>query len=582
MKVLLTGVTGFVGREVLKRLLGRGDSVRVLVRPQTLARSDGGKQLRQWDGADVVVCDLADAKTLLRAHQGVEVVYHLDWQREHRSPHGRGEDLGQINEEVAAHILEACAQYNVRRLIFMSTVAVYGPSSDMAKWPLNEETRLYEGSYGRDYLGNIVQSKIAIENMIRRAAKESGFEYVILRPTMVYGVGWRWADRPILQALQGVRGIRPRYCQAGLQMVHARDMADACVLAGIRPGAAGREFNIAGPEVATIEDIMRLIRAVRFRIFEELPSSRHPLKQRREYQPYDTTKAQTFLGFIARVTLREGLAEIVAMTPAMPRTARLSAVAPQAATVGNVYDQRLQWYATALDDYYGHSDFWNWGYWDTRTTNQREACENLMEKLLSFIPKKQGRILDVACGLGATTRYLLKYYRPANVTGINIGEKQLQICRKNAPGCTFLRMDATELDFRDNSFDSIICVEAAFHFDTREKFVREVYRVLKPGGYLVLSDILMSRWAPHQPEANYTKNLEEYQKLFIHAGFRNVTIIDATEECWKRFACYNQRYNANKLFRGEIRIGTYRWLVARILMSLQTVNYYVLASARKP
>jgi hypothetical protein len=61
-----------------------------------------------------------------------------------------------------------------------------------------------------------------------------------------------------------------------------------------------------------------------------------------------------------------------------------------------------------------------------------------------------------------------------------------------------------------------------------------------------------------------------------------VTIIDATEECWKRFACYNQRYNANKLFRGEIRIGTYRWLVARILMSLQTVNYYVLASARKP
>ena len=37
------------------------------------------------------------------------------------------------------------------------------------------------------------------------------------------------------------------------------------------------------------------------------------------------------------------------------------------------------------------------------------------------------------CGLGGTTRYLLKYYKPANVTGINIGEKQLQICRKNAP-----------------------------------------------------------------------------------------------------------------------------------------------------
>jgi len=278
----------------------------------------------------------------------------------------------------------------------------------------------------------------------------------------------------------------------------------------------------------------------------------------------------------------EGLAEMVARTSAMLRKEQVSAVVPQAATIGHVYDQRLQWYSTLLDDYYGHSNFWNWGYWDAGTTNQREACENLMEKLLSFIPKKQGQILDVACGPGATTRYLLKYFKPENVTGINIGEKQLQICRKNAPDCTFLQMDATELEFRDNSFDSIICVEAAFHFDTREKFVHEAYRVLKPGGYLVLSDILMSRRTPHQPEANYTKNLEEYEKLFLYAGFKNVTIIDATEECWKRFSRYNQRYFANKLFRGEIGIGTYRWLVARILMSLQTVNYYLLASARKP
>ena len=92
----------------------------------------------------------------------------------------------------------------------------------------------------------------------------------------------------------------------------------------------------------------------------------------------------------------------------------------------------------------------------------------------------------------------------------------------------------------------------------------------------------MSRWTPHQPEANHTRNLEEYEKLFLHAGFKNVNIIDATEECWKRHLRYRQRYIAKKLFRGEFGIGTYRWLVARILMNIRAVNYYVLASAGKP
>jgi ubiquinone/menaquinone biosynthesis C-methylase UbiE len=49
-------------------------------------------------------------------------------------------------------------------------------------------------------------------------------------------------------------------------------------------------------------------------------------------------------------------------------------------------------------------------------------------KLLAFVPEKQGTILDVARGKGATTRHLLKYFKPENVTGINISEKQLARC----------------------------------------------------------------------------------------------------------------------------------------------------------
>src|SRR5271166_1338402 len=120
------------------------------------------------------------------------------------------------------------------------------------------------------------------------------------------------------------------------------------------------------------------------------------------------------------------------------------------------YDQRM-----FSPNVRGHYDFHNYGYWLPNTRTRRTACENLMEELLSFIPRKEGTILDVACGKGATTRHLLKYYAPEQVTGINISKKQLQRCRVNAPGCKFLMMDATALTFGDNCFDNVICVEAA-------------------------------------------------------------------------------------------------------------------------
>jgi ubiquinone/menaquinone biosynthesis C-methylase UbiE len=162
-----------------------------------------------------------------------------------------------------------------------------------------------------------------------------------------------------------------------------------------------------------------------------------------------------------------------------------------------------------------------------------------MEELLAFIPRKDGTILDVACGKGATTRYLLNYYPTSSVTAINISEKQLEWCRSRAPRCRFLLMSATEMEFGDASFDNVICVEAAFHFNTRERFFREAYRILKPGGKLVLSDIIRSADAPEirprSPEAfwpsrNYVQDLDEYRTLCFGAGFQSVELRDTTRE----------------------------------------------------
>ena len=56
--------------------------------------------------------------------------------------------------------------------------------------------------------------------------------------------------------------------------------------------------------------------------------------------------------------------------------------------------------------YYENSGYYNFGYWDMGAKSQREASEALVDWLVACIGKREGRILDVACGLGATTRRL--------------------------------------------------------------------------------------------------------------------------------------------------------------------------------
>lgn len=249
------------------------------------------------------------------------------------------------------------------------------------------------------------------------------------------------------------------------------------------------------------------------------------------------------------------------------------------------YDSTM--YSRFVDAYYDHSGFHNYGYWTPETLKQREASEKLVDVLEGFFPHKEGNVLDVACGKGASTKRLLRDYDPSCVTGINISEKQLATCRQKAPGCRFINMDATKLKFPSDTFNNILCVEAAFHFDTRDKFLRESHRVLKPGGCLALSDIILrsrqiASLMKRVPAANFVPDASQYRSILKGIGFENVRIVEARRQCWEGFRDHCFEYVCAKVLTGQAPQSALERVAVSLTLSDFIFSNYLLVSACKP
>jgi ubiquinone/menaquinone biosynthesis C-methylase UbiE len=161
--------------------------------------------------------------------------------------------------------------------------------------------------------------------------------------------------------------------------------------------------------------------------------------------------------------------------------------------IGNSYDNAIKILKKVNNNKYNYMNF---GYWDKENMDLDNANENLCKKIIKKIKLKKNekkKILDIGCGYGDQDIFWVNNNN-CNLTAIDISKKQIDFAKnkaKNKKNLKFKLGDATELQFDDEIFDNIICLESAFHYPNRNKFFNESYRVLKKDSTMILADICL-------------------------------------------------------------------------------------------
>jgi dihydroflavonol-4-reductase len=239
MKAFVTGATGFVGSHVAQQLAAAGADLRLLLRPTSSTANLEGIE------GERVIGDLLQPESLRKAIAGCEFVFHVaaDYRLWTRNP----EEMYRCNVEGTREIIRLAQQNGVRRVIYTSSVATMGFSSNGHLADENSPVTL------RDMIGHYKRSKFEAEKAALDAGGK-GADVVVVNPTTPVG------ERDIKPTPTGriivdfLKRKFPAYVDTGLNLVDVKEVARGHLQA-MEHGKSGERY-ILGGENLTLKVIL--------------------------------------------------------------------------------------------------------------------------------------------------------------------------------------------------------------------------------------------------------------------------------------------------------------------------------------
>jgi ubiquinone/menaquinone biosynthesis C-methylase UbiE len=218
--------------------------------------------------------------------------------------------------------------------------------------------------------------------------------------------------------------------------------------------------------------------------------------------------------------------------------------------------------------------FLSFGYWETGNETYLEAARKLLNFFIENSEvKKAERILNVCCGYGTETFAYYEKFKPKLIEGIDITKVEVDYANDKAKALgvdkniVFHHGDACVLNFPENSFSYVFGIEGPANFNTRENFFNAAGKVLKKGGELILTDIILGEKFKKEkkahnlfvgfaskgwvvPRANWVDE-ETYKKQIENAGMKVVLFKKIGDKVFPGYAGYCSRTKTMKSVKEE-------------------------------